>query len=98
MPKGYLFGEIEITDAAGYDEYRKRVPDVIAAYGGRYLVRGGDARPLDGDMPQRRFVILEFDSPERASEFYHSAAYQAILPLRLGASRGFLCCLTGVPS
>jgi uncharacterized protein (DUF1330 family) len=42
MPKGYLFGEIEILDPAEYEKYRVAVPATIAAYGGKYLVRGGD--------------------------------------------------------
>jgi uncharacterized protein (DUF1330 family) len=49
-------------------------------------------------MPQRRFVIVEFDSPEAARTFYYSDAYQAVLPFRLNAStsNGFGCLLTGV--
>jgi uncharacterized protein (DUF1330 family) len=48
-------------------------------------------------MPQRRFVIVEFDSPEAARRFYDSDAYQAVLPFRLDAStsNGFGCLLTG---
>ena len=42
-------------------------------------------------------VILEFDSPERAMEWYNSPAYQAILPSRLRNSTGRLICAAGVP-
>jgi len=98
MPRGYFFGEFEITDPAAYEAYRASVPDIIAAHGGRILVRGGDPQPLDGTMPQRRFVVVEFDSPEAARTFYYSGAYQAVLPVRLDASTssGFACLLTGV--
>jgi len=37
----YVIAEIEITDPAAYEEYRKQVPAVIAKYGGRFTVRGG---------------------------------------------------------
>ncbi len=37
----YIFASVEITDPAAYEEYRRRVPAIIAAYGGRYLARGG---------------------------------------------------------
>jgi uncharacterized protein (DUF1330 family) len=49
-------------------------------------------------MPQRRFVIVEFDSPEAVAAFYYSDAYQSVLPFRLSAStsNGFACLLTGV--
>jgi uncharacterized protein (DUF1330 family) len=98
MPRGYFFGEFEITDPSAYEVYRAKVPDIISAHGGRILVRGGDPQPLDGTMPQRRFVIVEFDSPEAARRFYDSDAYQAVLPFRLDAStgNGFGCLLTGV--
>jgi uncharacterized protein (DUF1330 family) len=95
---GYFFGEFDITDPAAYEVYRVKVPDIISAQGGRILVRGGEPQLLDGTMPQRRFIIVEFDSPEAARAFYFSDAYQAVLPFRLNASTsdGFACLLTGV--
>lgn len=97
MPRGYFFGEFEITNTAAYEAYRTKVPDIIAAHGGRILVRGGDPQPLDGTMPQRRFILVEFNSPEAVRIFYHSDAYQAVLPFRLNAStrNGFAGLLTG---
>jgi uncharacterized protein (DUF1330 family) len=47
-------------------------------------------------MPHRRRVIVEFDSPEAVKAFYHSDAYQAVLTIRLNASSGFVCLLTGM--
>ena len=37
----YVIVDLEVTDAARFAEYRQRVPATIAAYGGRFLVRGG---------------------------------------------------------
>jgi uncharacterized protein (DUF1330 family) len=96
MPKGLFFVEVEITDPAAYEDYRKRVPDIISAHGGKILVRGGDPQPLDGVMPHRRRVIVEFDSPEAVKTFYCSDAYQAMQPIRLSASNGFVCLLIGM--
>ena len=48
-------------------------------------MRGGDPQPLDGVIPQRRRVTVEFDSPEAVKAFYYSDAYQAVLPIRLNA-------------
>jgi uncharacterized protein (DUF1330 family) len=95
MPKGYFFVEIEISDPTAYDAYRTSVPDIISAHGGTILTRGGDPQPLDGVIPPRRRVIVEFDSPETVKTFYHSSAYQAVRPIRLKASKGFVCLLTG---
>jgi uncharacterized protein (DUF1330 family) len=41
----YLIAEVEITDPAAYEEYRKQVPAIIARYGGKYLARGGKSKP-----------------------------------------------------
>ena len=61
-------------------------------------MRGGEPQPLDGAMPQRRFIIVEFDNPETARTFYFCDAYQSALPFRLNSStsNGFTCLLTGV--
>ena len=32
----YLIADIDIHDEKGYEEYRRRVPAIIASYGGRY--------------------------------------------------------------
>jgi uncharacterized protein (DUF1330 family) len=96
MPKGYFFVDVEITDPAPYEAYRTRVPDIIAAHGGKILVRGGDPQPLDGIMPHRHRVIVEFDSPEAVKTFYYSDSYQAVQRIRLKASNGFVCLLTGM--
>jgi uncharacterized protein (DUF1330 family) len=95
MPKGYFFVEVEIADPTAYEAYRTAVPDIISAHGGRILVRGGNPQALDGALPQRRRVIVEFDSPEDVKTFYDSEACQAVLPIRLNASNGFVCLLTG---
>ena len=96
MPKGYFFVEVEIADPTAYEAYRTQVPDIIAAHGGRILVRGGYPQPLDGVMPHRRRVIVEFDSPQAVKTFYYSDAYQAVRPIRLNASNGFVCLLIGM--
>ena len=44
----------------------KASPAVLAAAGGRYVVRTQTIRSLDGSSPQR-FVLLAFDSVEKAS-------------------------------
>jgi uncharacterized protein (DUF1330 family) len=87
---------IEITDPAAYGINRAKLPDVISAHGGRMLVHGEDPRLFDGVMSQRRFIIVEFDNPEAAREFYYSDAYRAVVPFRLNASHGFVCLLIGL--
>ncbi|HEY5598911.1 MAG TPA: DUF1330 domain-containing protein [Kiloniellales bacterium] len=95
---GYLVAHIEITDADAFKAYRAAVPAVIAKFGGRYLVRGGETEVREGEWPASRLVIVAFDSVDQARRFYESPEYQEILPLRLNASRGTLAIVDGIES
>lgn len=84
----YVIAQLNVTDAKGFEAYREAVPPVIAAHGGRYLVRGGDLTELEGTAPRPRVVVVEFPDRPAAEAFYNSADYQAILPLRLNSAEG----------
>ena len=47
MP-AYVVVEISVNDAERYERYKQLAPPSIAAYGGRYLVRGGKTEALEG--------------------------------------------------
>jgi uncharacterized protein (DUF1330 family) len=95
MP-AYLLANIEITHPAEFEEYRAGVSAVIAAHGGRYLVRGGAVERLEGDAPAGRLVIVEFPDMTRLKAFYASADYQALLRLRQRAAKTSLLAIEGV--
>src|ERR1700722_3624724 len=95
MPKGYVLAEVEVTDPALFDTYRPLAAAAIAAFGGRYLVRGGATETLEGERKLSRVVLLEFPSPERAMEWYKSAQYQDALAIRLKAATTELFLVTG---
>ncbi len=92
----YVIANIEVTDAAAYDRYRKDVPATIEKYGGRFLARGGASEALEGGFVPKRIVILEFPSIERAKEWWTSSEYRPLLELRQSASRGDLFVVAGV--
>jgi len=92
---GYLIAEVEVTDPATYEEYRKRVPAIIAQYGGRYLVRGGAVESMEGGWTPKRFVVLEFPSLDQARKFYRSPEYAPVLALRQKAARSKLLLVEG---
>ena len=86
MP-AYLIADIDITDPAAFEEYRKQVPATIAQYGGRYLVRGGATEVVEGDWRPNRMVVLEFPSLAQARRWYDSAEYHGPKAVRIEASR-----------
>ena len=95
MP-AYVIAELEITDPAGFEEYRKAVPATIAAYGGRYLARGGALEALEGGWSPKRMVILEFASMAQAKAWYASADYRDLLALRQRTTRSKVVLLEGL--
>lgn len=78
----YMIVELEITDAAGFERYREMVPPTIAAYGGRYLARGGAISPMEGGWEPTRITVLEFPSVERAKAWWDSPEYAEAKALR----------------
>ena len=91
----YLIGEIDVTDPAGYDDYRKQVLAVATKYGGRFIVRGGKVDAKEGGWAPKRIVVLEFPSMEQAQTFYHSAEYAPLIKLRQKASKGKIILVEG---
>ena len=92
----YVIVDIEVTDPARIEEYRQRVPATIAAYGGRFLVRGGPHEVVEGSWHPRRLVVLEFPSLAQARRWYDSEEYRKPKAMRLGASRANLVFVDGV--
>ena len=56
----YFIVDNEVTDPAGFEEYRKQVPGAVEKYGGKFLVRGGQMQTLEGDWKPKRIVVTEF--------------------------------------
>jgi uncharacterized protein (DUF1330 family) len=86
MP-AYVIADVrEAWDAEALDEYRRRNTDAVPAQGGRFVVRGGEQEVLEGDWPSLRLVVIEFPDLAAARAWWTSEEYEAIKPLRRGAS------------
>ena len=92
----YLVVDIDVTNPAQFEEYKKLAPAAIARYGGRYLIRGGAYEVLEGDWKPQRLTVVEFDSMEMANAFYHSPEYQAAIKARQGAASMNMLLVRGV--
>jgi uncharacterized protein (DUF1330 family) len=93
--KAFVIAAETIKDDSMFSEYRKAVPATLQAFGGRFVVRGGDLKSLEGEWPHQRLVIIEFPSREAAEAWYRSPAYQKIIGLRHGSSAGNLIIVEG---
>jgi uncharacterized protein (DUF1330 family) len=92
----YLIADIEVTDSAGYEEYKKHVPAVIAAYGGRYLARGGATDVLEGTWRPRRSAIIEFPSRASIKAFWDSPEYEPLRAIRERCAKSNLVVIDGL--
>ena len=93
---GYLIARVTVTDPEKYQDYTAVTPGLIAKYGGRFIVRGGETVTLEGLEETGRVVVIEFDSLEQAKAFYESEEYQAAIKLRAGAATAQFIAVAGV--
>ena len=82
----YIIARIRVTDPTQYEEYKKLSPPAAAAFGGEFIVRGGETETLEGEDETRRLVVVRFDSMDDARAFYRSEQYQAAKAAREGAA------------
>ena len=92
----YLIVQVDVTDAAGYDEYKKMVPPSLAAYGGKFVVRGGACETLEGSWQPKRLVVLEFPSVAKAKQWWASDEYRDAKALRQRTARTEMILVEGV--
>jgi uncharacterized protein (DUF1330 family) len=64
MP-AYFIVDNEVTDPAGFEEYRKQVAGTVEKYGGKFLVRGGQIQTLEGDWKPKRIVVTDSRASSR---------------------------------
>ena len=92
----YIIVEIEVTDPAGYEEYKKQAGATVEKYGGKYLVRGGATEVLEGDWQPKRIVIVEFATMERAKGWLNSEEYREPRKMRHRTAKTRMILVQGV--
>lgn len=78
----YMIFDVDIHDPQQYGDYRNLAAPTVAQYGGRYIVRGGEAKQLEGGWDPKRVVVLQFDTKEQALAWYESPEYQVAKAIR----------------
>ena len=93
--KGYLIANLDIQDQPTFQRYREEVMPLIAKYGGRYIVRGGEVQDVEGHLGLKRLIVLEFPSLEAARAFYESPEYQPVKAIRLRSAISDIALVAG---
>ena len=71
MVKGYLLGQITISDKSEYKLYDSKIRNIIEDFGGKYLVKGGLRIVKEGSPSYQRDVLVEFKDIKTAQRFSH---------------------------
>ena len=85
MP-AYLIMQISVTDPQKMERYRNAVVPLIAAHGGKSVVRRATVEVLEGRAPDRPLSIIEFPSMDALHGFWNSPEYQPVKELRRDAA------------
>jgi uncharacterized protein (DUF1330 family) len=97
MP-AYVIVDITVRDRETYERYKQLAAPAVAAYGGRYLVRGGESATLEGAWAPQRCVILEFPSMQAGRHWWDSPEYAPAKALRQSCADTEMLLIDGVPS
>jgi len=91
----YVIADTDIHDHKTYDEYKRQVLPIIAKFGGRFLVRGGPHKVLEGQWRPHRIVVIEFPDMAAIQAWYNSPEYAPLLRLRQPAAIDRLVAVEG---
>ena len=94
-PLAYVIAEVDVTDPATFQKYAEKVPETVAPFNGRYLVRGGKIQGIEGETP-KRVVVIAFESAEKARAWEYSPAYEAIKPIRQSSAKSRIFIVEGI--
>ena len=92
----YVIVEVSIQDPNEYEAYKKLTPAAVAAYNGKFIVRGGQTETLEGEWQPERIVIIEFPTVERAKEWWNSEIYAKAKAIRQRAAKSKMIVVSGV--
>jgi len=82
----YIIADVEVTNLAQYEDYKKFSTIAIQVHGAEVCVRGGNPKELEGGWAPSRIVVLKFDSVEKARAFNESSEYARARESRAGAA------------
>lgn len=93
----YLIAAIDIEDQAVYDDYIRLSGLAIASSTAIPLVVTDDPTLIEGKLPGRRIVVVEFENQQQLHDWYKATPYQEAVQHRFaGARTEFLIAVDGL--
>jgi uncharacterized protein (DUF1330 family) len=97
-PGAYVIVDIsQVTNPDGFKQLFPKAPPALAAFDGHFLTRTEKITALDG-TPPKRFVIIGFESVDKAKAWDASAAQKEVNDIRMKNtnSRSFIVAVEGM--
>jgi uncharacterized protein (DUF1330 family) len=97
-PGAYVIVDIsQISNPDGFKQLFPKAPPAVAAFDGHFLTRTEKITALDG-TPPKRFVIIGFESVDKAKAWDASAAQKEVNDIRMKNtnSRSFIVAVEGM--
>ena len=91
----YLVFHNRVHNPEKMQEYLAKVRETMASYHPEILVFTEHSEVIEGQTNLPRTIVMKFASRDAAMAWYHSPAYQEVLPLRLEATEGFAVLVDG---
>lgn len=86
----YLIVNVDVKDAAAYEQYRAKVPSLIRDHGGEYLV------VVEAWSFWKRLVVLRFPDMAAVQNLSHDPEYQPLKALRHRVAQSEIVAVEGV--
>lgn len=82
MNHAYLIGQVTIKRPELWAEYTRQVPATLVPWGAELVFRGKQVAALAGQNPHPDVVVIRFPDMAAVNQWFSSAAYQSLIPLR----------------
>ena len=82
MSHAYVIGHIRVKNDTRWADYRSQVPATLEPWGAELLFRGKLAEVFSGTHERTDTVAIRFPDLDSARNWFSSAAYQSLTPLR----------------
>jgi uncharacterized protein (DUF1330 family) len=92
----YVIVEVEVKDAALYEQYKPGVPALVQKHGGKFLARGGRTESIEGGWQPGRMVLFQFPDARSVHAFFDDPEYQPLKAIRHRASTGRIVMVEGL--
>ena len=86
MSHAYVVGHITVKHPEMWAEYRSKVPQTLAPWDAELVFRGKQVAVLSGENAHSDIVVIRFPNVAAANDWFASAAYQGLIPLRQQAA------------